>query len=972
MQKQGVQLGILAMLVGGSGALFSIALKATDDPVQMLGIFVVVSLIGLIVRLVVGVYMRVEPEIIEGAADGILDWMERGEDKEFYKQYAEYLYFRHRTFDMKGLSTQGPFNLELEHVFVDLIISPESQFDAGVVIPGELHKGGHNIWKYLEAEGMRNLAIIGSPGCGKTTLVKYITIVLAERKQKIAMSHRLPILLFLRDHAETIAETASVALPVLINRSLTHMQDRPPKGWFEEHLKAGRCLIMVDGLDEVGDPLVRQQVVTWVERQMEVYGNSRFIITSRPHGYHSNPLSGVNLLEVQHFNQKQVEQFVRNWYLANEIASYQKKDPGVIMEAEEGADDLLRRIRTTPDIAELAVNPLLLTMIANVHRFRSSLPGRRVELYAEMCEVFLGKRQQARGMLLDLTPAQQRSVLQPLALYMMGKGLRELKREMALSVIEEPLRQVSLNIEEEAFLKMVQDRSGILIEKESGVYGFAHKTFQEYLAAVHVLEKGWISSIVRHVNDAYWHETIRLYCAQTDATPIIQACLAKDPPPIPALVLAIACNEEARSVDPMVRKQLEHILIRDLESEDNQRRRIVAEARLELRLRRLARLEDNLYVDTTPLTQSEYQLFIDQSERGLDIVPHHWENTRFATGQGRVPIVGVTPDMVNVFFEWLNKRQIGSEWFYRLPKMGELDKVGPYWVIGQGNLTNQIMLAEPHPITCTLQEWVIAEDGVIIGNDLAPRVVHMSYFGLEMLGRLQSAYEQALVHFSIRARDRARTLRRENALKLPLGLIKEPKGANILDGTRKLALPLANALTQASELERNPYLASTLARASELTISFARARTIAPAFTRICDLTRTLDVAHRYSAVHPWLSLYKQVAHLMAGHIFAAMIKIREKNQDTISRLLSTLKAEKMLDNFRRFILEEIIWVTENGTEQRGWWNTGEKRMEWDSLVDELATFYAYLALVERRRRGDMDAFEAIWIVREQRGQNSG
>jgi predicted NACHT family NTPase len=85
------------------------------------------------------------------------------------------------------------------------------------------------------------------------------------------------------------------------------------------------------------------------------------------------------------------------------------------MQARQQADDLLRRIVRTPALLALAVNPLLLTMITTVHRYRSSLPGRRVELYAEICEVFLGKRQQSRGIEIDMTPAQKQSVLQPLA-----------------------------------------------------------------------------------------------------------------------------------------------------------------------------------------------------------------------------------------------------------------------------------------------------------------------------------------------------------------------------------------------------------------------------------------------------------------------------------------------------------------------------------------------------------------------------
>lgn len=41
----------------------------------------------------------------------------------------------------------------------------------------------------------------------------------------------------------------------------------------------------------------------------------------------------------------------------------------------------MRRLNDSDVLTELAVNPLLLTMIATVHKFRSRLPGRRVELY---------------------------------------------------------------------------------------------------------------------------------------------------------------------------------------------------------------------------------------------------------------------------------------------------------------------------------------------------------------------------------------------------------------------------------------------------------------------------------------------------------------------------------------------------------------------------------------------------------------
>ena len=196
-----------------------------------------------------------------------------------------------------------------------------------------------------------------------------------------------------------------------VHQSLQKWGPSPPSGWFERELERSRCLVLLDGLDEVADPRQRQIVVDWVQQQMVAYARNRFVITSRPHGYRSNPLMGVTVFEVKAFTAKQVQHFVHNWYLANEIMSAQKEDAGVRMLAKEGAEDLLQRIRTTPTLAALSVNPLLLTMITTVHRFHRSLPGHRVELYAQIAEVFLGKRQMARGLSLDFTPAQKQHVL---------------------------------------------------------------------------------------------------------------------------------------------------------------------------------------------------------------------------------------------------------------------------------------------------------------------------------------------------------------------------------------------------------------------------------------------------------------------------------------------------------------------------------------------------------------------------------
>ena len=276
---------------------------------------------------------------------------------------------------------------------------------------------------------------------------------------------------------------------------------------------------------------------------------------------------------------------------------------------------------------------MLLTLIATVHRYHSQLPGRRVELFAQICEVFLGRRQQAKGLELDLTPAQKVRVLRVLAHEMMCRQVREIGAAEAADVIAPTLKLVTPNSEPVAFLRMVEDSSALLVQKESEVYGFAHLTFQEYLASFHIKEEKLVDELVGHVDQTWWHETTRLYSAQADASLIVEKCLDQIRPSIETLVLAGDCENEALELRADLRERLQRITEDAVEDPDPQRRHLAAEYILHRRLRDMMRVNDDLYIDRSPITHAEYQLFIEEMRaQGEHRQPDDWDVYQFALG----------------------------------------------------------------------------------------------------------------------------------------------------------------------------------------------------------------------------------------------------------------------------------------------------------------------------------------------------
>jgi len=576
--------------------------------------------------------------------------------------------------------------LDLEDVFVPLKVETGNLENiSGAMVSNQhtIHNiENQEIWNFLAAiskeDSHRCMAVIAPPGYGKTTLLKHLTLTYAKNGHgKYKAPKFLPILLYLRDIREEITSPQPPNLPEIITNHLktqpTFAELKPQTDWFNQQLKNGKCLVMLDGLDEVADSHERSQVSEWVNKQMATYRQTAFIITSRPYGYSSAPVDEVGvILKVLPFTLEQMKLFINSWYLQTEIRSRAgKQNQAVKAEAKKNAEDLTERIINNRAIADMATNPLLVTMIATVHYTGSALSGRRVELYQKICDLLLGTRQAAKKIKAPLTSGQNQSVLQVLALDLMQRKTRTFQPVEVKDLIASELQTiVNITLTPAEFLEQVKDVSGLIVEKEQGIFEFAHLSFQEYLAAAEVKELQQEKILIDNFGNSWWAETIRLYAAQSDATSLIQAALQRST--VASLTLAYDCLKESKKVEPQTQIQLENILEAGLASKDPKIAQLAAQVKIVRRLNGLLRISETQEIDQSYITWAEYQEFIKDTF-GTNTVEQGFLPTDVNNISATQPVTRISFQAANRFCAWLslNSNFDNKLIRYRLPTEAE-------------------------------------------------------------------------------------------------------------------------------------------------------------------------------------------------------------------------------------------------------------------------------------------------------------
>jgi len=385
----------------------------------------------------------------------------------------------------------------------------------------------------------RLLLVIGDPGSGKTTLMKYYAMHCLDKEnnkcRELGFKENIfPIYFPLRE-LEFQRETAEpLSLPHnLAKWSERHILDIAEKQ-FRTWLQKRKTLVLLDGLDEIGDKEKRCKVCLWLKNMSAGLKNARFVVTSRATGIRK--LDGIEFktphlrADIMDFSLQQQEEFLRKWFRAAFLSPL--PPPGIppgqwqdrqIKLADRQSRDIIDFLKKEDNkaVRELAAVPMLLQIMAILWKERRFIPETRLELYDAALNYLLKYRDREKEIAPLLPVEEARRVLAPTALWMQETLKKdETPKDKMHEFMQPILHTLAGQHKAETFCEHLRDRAGLIADYDRENYIFRHKSFREYLAGIQ-LEKDArrrerVETLVAHFKDDWWDETLRFFMGKAD------------------------------------------------------------------------------------------------------------------------------------------------------------------------------------------------------------------------------------------------------------------------------------------------------------------------------------------------------------------------------------------------------------------------------------------------------------------------
>lgn len=353
----------------------------------------------------------------------------------------------------------------------------------------------------LEAVERHNkLMVLGKPGAGKTTFLKYLAMQCIEGK---FLTNRVPLFIILKDFAQD-PKQLDVLQYIAQQLFVCGIHNSSVKA--EQLFKQGKALILLDGLDEVKEEDTKR-ILRQTREISEQFHTNQFVITCRI-AAKEYTFEQFTEVEVADFHEEQIAIFAQNWFRLSDQVK---------------AERFIQKLQGNERIYQLATNPLLLTLLCLVFEESSDFPENRSELYKEGLDILLKRWDAKRNIERDqvyknLSLSCKEDLLSAIAFstfeykdyFFKQKNLELYITDFISNLADADLKTKVLKLDSEAVLKSIEAQHGLLVERAKGIYSFSHLTFQEYFYARKTVADSAYEGLVQHISDKRWQEVFLL------------------------------------------------------------------------------------------------------------------------------------------------------------------------------------------------------------------------------------------------------------------------------------------------------------------------------------------------------------------------------------------------------------------------------------------------------------------------------
>lgn len=349
-----------------------------------------------------------------------------------------------------------------------------------------------------------NIVIIGVPGAGKTTTLKYICQKLLTDENYLSQEIKYPLLVRFRE-SEILDNEAIPLFEYILNiygiivdngpSNLTEEEKRKSLNYFKKNfvlklLDSQYPLLLLDGIDEISDERVKSSVISNINDIALGAPNARFILTTRK-GDDTFHINNSRQFELSELNDAQIFQFSKKWL------------------GDITVNNFLTQLKEST-VYDSGRRPLTLSHLCAIFEKEGKIPEKSKSIYKKVVNMLISEWNSENDIhnhskFTNFAPDRKKDFLENIA-FELSTNFR--KYQFTTSDLQKCYLNICykfdlLHHQMQNVIQEIQIQNGILIQTGYDKFEFSHKSFQEYLAAEYLVKLPKIPKFIQFSNNPY-------------------------------------------------------------------------------------------------------------------------------------------------------------------------------------------------------------------------------------------------------------------------------------------------------------------------------------------------------------------------------------------------------------------------------------------------------------------------------------